>query len=602
MTSSAANPVDAQVFISYAQDEDGARALEIADHLEAAGISVWIADRSIEGAQNYGPEVVGAIDRCRVLAVLCSVASLHSGHVAVEVELAFEAKRPRLPLRLDDTPFPDQIRYWLTGSNWIDVTGPAEEWVPKVVRALEWHGVERRPGDAGARDRLPAAPGPGAPTAPVLPIGEVEYAQSSDGTHVAYRVIEAARSCAPGTDVVMSSGGLFPMEHFEGDPGFVRLLDGLRSIGRVVVFDRRGLGLSDPITSWDRPILDQWADDLQAVVDASGARDAVVFAWDSYGVGSRFAARHPDRHRLLVLHEPYWVPEEQTEAWGEERNAIVRGNLAGEKGLLGLIAPSRVDDPSFRDWYLRAGRAGASPTTAARIWDSTFASQPGDQLLEQVATPTLVLLRRDSAYFPVDAVRAAAARIDGATIAELDGADHFPFLGDVDAVVAAIADFVARALPPPQHVLAAVLRAEPLAAEGGSGDEGRSTAERVETTVREAVADCGGEVVPTEDSVLAILPSAYAAVRAARRTRDDLAAAGLDARIGVHVGDIDRRDGAVTGPGAAVVAAATAGADPGHVVVTASVAASVPGGTAAFTSVGRRELPGLAGEWELFAL
>src|SRR5262249_19246180 len=110
MEPSATNPEGAEVFISYAQDEDGARALELAEHLEAAGLTVWLADRSIEGAQNYGPEVVTAIDQCQVVVVLCSAASLGSEHVAVEVELAFEAGRPRLPLRLDDTTFPDRIR------------------------------------------------------------------------------------------------------------------------------------------------------------------------------------------------------------------------------------------------------------------------------------------------------------------------------------------------------------------------------------------------------------------------------------------------------------------------------------------------------------
>jgi pimeloyl-ACP methyl ester carboxylesterase len=599
MTSSTMNPVDAQVFISYAQDEDGARALEVADHLEAAGVSVWIADRSIDGAQNYGPEVVAAIDRCRVLVVLCSAASLHSGHVAVEVELAFEAKRPRLPLRLDDTAFPDQIRYWLTGSNWIDVRGPAAEWVPRVLRALERHGVERT-GGAGAPPGAPAQTGP---VAARLPVSEVEYAQAGDGTHVAYRVVEAASSGDPGTDVVMVSGGLFPMELFEGDPGFVRLLDGLRGIGRVVVFDRRGIGLSDPIADWDSQIIDQWAEDLQAVVQASGAQDAVVYAWDSYGVATRFATRHPDELRLLVLQQPFLLPDDGWDAWRRERAVIVRKNLAGEPGLLELIAPSRAADPSFRDWYLRAGRAGASPTTAARIWDATFSARPSDQLFEQVQTPTLVLLRRDSRYLGADVARAAAAQIDGSTLVELDGGDHFPFAGDVDAVVGAIRDFVARALPPPQHVLAALLWSELATADlEPSAHDGRSDVDGLEAIVRTAASDCGGEVVTTSGGVLAILPSAFAAVRAARRARDALTAAGLEARIGVHVGDVDRGDGAVSGPGLAVAAAATAGADPGHVILTASVAAAVPGGTAAFTALGRRELAGQPGEWELFGL
>jgi tetratricopeptide (TPR) repeat protein len=152
MSPGAANAVDAEVFISYAQDEDGVRALDLAGRLEAVGISVWIADRAMAGAQNYGPEVVEAIERCRVLVVLCSQASLFSEHVAVEVELAFEAGRPRLPLRLDDTPFPSRIRYWLTGANWVDLRGPAEIWWPEVLRALESVGVAGDLKAASGRD------------------------------------------------------------------------------------------------------------------------------------------------------------------------------------------------------------------------------------------------------------------------------------------------------------------------------------------------------------------------------------------------------------------------------------------------------------------
>ena len=84
----------------------------------------------------------------------------------------------------------------------------------------------------------------------------------------------------------MVSGGLIPMEAFQDDPGFARLLEGLRSLGRVIVFDRRGLGQSDPIVDWERPILDQWADDLSAVVDGSGSPHPVVFAWDGYGIAN----------------------------------------------------------------------------------------------------------------------------------------------------------------------------------------------------------------------------------------------------------------------------------------------------------------------------
>src|SRR2546421_11934869 len=101
---------------------------------------------------------------------------------------------------------------------------------------------------------------------------DVLYAQAADGTHVAYGVLDAEPSVELARDVVMVAGGLIPLELFEDEPGFARLLDGLRALGRVIVFDRRGVGLSDPIQDWERTVVDQWTDDLAAVVDATRPR------------------------------------------------------------------------------------------------------------------------------------------------------------------------------------------------------------------------------------------------------------------------------------------------------------------------------------------
>ena len=440
-------------------------------------------------------------------------------------------------------------------------------------------------------------------------MGEVKYARAEDGTHVAYRVLDADAECDAGNDIIMASGGLIPMEVFEDDPGFVRLLEGLSNLGRVVLFDRRGLGLSDPLVALERPILDQWADDLSAVVEASGAKDAVVFAWDGYGVATRFAARHPGRLRLLVLHHPMMVPDDRWDTWLAERSALVRANLGGGRELLEQIAPSRASDASFRDWYARAGRAGASPAAASRIWESVFSSRPRDQLFGQVETPTLVLHRRDNVYLPAEVVRLAVSQIRGATLVELNGADHFPFIGDVDALVAEIANFVVgeRRLPPPQRLLAALMFTDLVAsterAASLGDDHWKSVLDRHDVTVRAAVGGCGGNVVKTTgDGVLALLPSAGAAVRAAERVRGTLAADGLDVRIGIHVGDVDRRGSDVSGLGVHVAARAMAVADPGQVVVTASVPTALTGQAAAFETLGAQKLKGVPGTWELFRL
>ena len=441
-------------------------------------------------------------------------------------------------------------------------------------------------------------------------VADVEYARSEDGTHVAYRILDAGAACDDPVDIVMVSGGLIPMEVFEDEPGFARLLEGLRSCGRVVVFDRRGLGLSDPIVDWSRPILDQWVDDLAAVIDASGFPDPVIFAWDGYGIATRYAALHSDRLRFLILHQPMTIPDDRWDSWVTERQRFLRQNVEGtEDNFLSRIAPSRASDVSFREWYARAGRAGASPSTAGRIWESVFTSRPTDQRLEEVNTPTLVLHRRDNAYSPADDVRRAASQISRVTVIELDGADHFPFTGDVDAVVVEIADFVVgeRRLPPPQRILAAVMYTDLVASTQRAASLGdarwKSVLDRHDAALLGVVGSFGGTVIKTTgDGILATLPSAGAALRAAEKVRDALASEGLGVRIGIHIGDIDRRGDDVSGLGVVVAARVMALAGAGEIVVTASVPPAVIGHAATFEAFGNHELKGIPGAWPLYLL
>jgi class 3 adenylate cyclase len=436
---------------------------------------------------------------------------------------------------------------------------------------------------------------------------DVSYARVDDGTQIAYVVLDAARSTQPARDVVMVSGGLIPLEMYQEEPGFARLLDGLGAIGRVVVFDRRGLGLSDPIQDWDRHIVEQWTDDLAAVVDASGAEQVVVVAWDGFGVGSRYAAMHPDRVSALALYEPFVVADDEWEAWSTNRSERGQANVRGEDDILAQVAPSRIDDRGFRDWYTRAGRGGASPSTAPRIWASAMRSAPHDALLEQVAVPTIVLHRRDNGFAPHDVLRAVGERIPHATLVELEGRDHFPFVGDVDALVAEILAFVVgeRQLPPPRRLLAAVLFTDLVGStERAStlGDEHwKSVLDRHDATIRAIVGRAGGSVVKTTgDGVLALLPSAAGCLDVAGSIRRDLEVEGLEVRIGAHVGDVDRRGDDVSGLAVNVASRVMSISGTGEIVVTATVVAAVAGRAVTFEPLGPHELRGVPGAWELF--
>jgi class 3 adenylate cyclase len=436
---------------------------------------------------------------------------------------------------------------------------------------------------------------------------DVRYARAEDGTHVAYGALDADPSVGAARDVVMVPVGLIPLELFEEEPGFVRLLDGLRALGRVIVFDRRGLGQSDPILDWDRPVVEQWTEDLAAVVDASGAREIVLVGWDGFGVGSRYAAMHPERVSALVLYEPVVVGDEEWEPWYARRIERVRANVSGEVDILSEMAPSRMADREFRDWYARAGRLGASPATASRIWESVMGAHPREALLEQVVAPTLVLHRRDNQWAAHDVLSLAAQRIPHATLVELEGRDHFPFVGDVDALLAEIAAFVVgeRRLPPPQRLLAAVVFTDLVGSTqqaSSLGDEDwKAVLDHHDATIRAIVGRAGGSVIKTTgDGVLALFPSAGSALRAAVAIRRDLHTESLDTRIGVHVGDIDRRGNDVSGLAVNIASRVVAKADPGEIVVTATVVGAVAGQAIAFDPLDTTDLKGVPGTWQLF--
>jgi class 3 adenylate cyclase len=438
---------------------------------------------------------------------------------------------------------------------------------------------------------------------------DVLYAKADDGTHLAYRVLDGDPTADPARVVVMVTAGLIPLEMMEEEPGFARLLDGLRGLGRLIVFDRRGIGLSDPVVHWDRPIIDQWADDLAAVVETANARDIVLIGFDGLGVSSRFAARHPDEVAALVLYEPILVADDDWQAWSARRVERANANMRGEEDILAQVAPSKLTDREFRDWYARAGRAGASPATASRIWASVIEAHPRGALLEQVVAPTLVLHRRDNAFAPKDVLQLAPERLRHATVVELDGRDHFPFVGDVDALLAEIATFVVgeRRLPPPKRLLAAVLFTDLVGSTERAatlGDAGwKSVLDRHDTAVRTIVGRCGGSVIKTTgDGVLALLPSAGVCLRAAETIRADLATEGLEVRIGAHVGDIDRRGDDVSGLAVNIASRAMSKGGAGDIIATGSVVAAVAGQAMRFVSLGTHDLKGVPGSWQLFRL
>jgi len=343
----------------------------------------------------------------------------------------------------------------------------------------------------------------------------IRYARS-DSAVIAYQVFgEGPR------DLVVMPGWVSNVELAWQEPGYADLLNRLACRARVILFDRRGTGLSDRTP--DGLGLDHRLADLLAVLDATGAERPALFAMsDSAAVAAMFAATHPERVRGLVLYggNPCMLarPDFPDALPPEALEAACTAILAhwGEPLFLEQEAPSRADDEAFRAWWARYLRASATPTVAISMLRGS-ASLDLRAALPAVRTPTLVLHRRGDRMMPVAAGRALARGIPGARMIELDGDDHIPFAGDREPLVAAIEDFLADM---PTVIDGPVRLATALAIRPRSEVHGawRRVVEREHGTV------------VTDEVALFDVPGA--ALRTARALRDLLAAAAVHAEVG----------------------------------------------------------------------
>src|SRR5690349_7589396 len=286
-------------------------------------------------------------------------------------------------------------------------------------------------------------------------VGDRGYVES-DRHHLAYQV----RDGAEGREVVVfTPGGTIPMDFLERDRNGSRLVEGLSAIGSVVLFDRRGIGLSDPITDWSRPLVDQWADDLGAIVTAlCTAPPIVVSLGDYWGPARLFAAHDPDALSSLILYEPTG-PVSSVDLSASARSQISAAGVAED--WIARVCPSRVDDQTFREWFDAAGRTGASPAVAARIYDP-----PDDDCIERltkaqknIVVPTLVLRRPDNLMGSAPSPDPVAGEILRGERVDLPGNDYHWLGEEVDALLAEITRFVTgkSVLPAPLRELCAVV-------------------------------------------------------------------------------------------------------------------------------------------------
>jgi len=432
---------------------------------------------------------------------------------------------------------------------------------------------------------------------------DVRYARAGDA-HIAYRVITGEDGGQH--DVVLVTGGTMPMDALFDDRVGVRLLDGLAALGRLLVFDRLGIGLSDPPSDWERSPFHGWCDDIESVVTAAGFEHPLLVGnLLSASTIALFGARHPERVGAIAVLHPAQPPRTGTpDDW-------VRKTVSGEVDSVAQLMPSRADEPGFREWFDRAGRTGASPGTAARVYT---AASPDDLDAIQDATtrlrmPILVMRRPRSSLVISEPGFATATSFHTATSVELPGTDAHIVGNEVDALLAEVSRFVTgeSRIPAPERLLAAVLFSDLVSSTERATAVGdarwRQLLDRHDDVIRACVGRRGGTVVNTTgDGVVATLPSAAGAVRAAQELRAALEREGLPVRVGIHVGDIERRGNDIAGVGVVVAARLLGLARPDEILVSSTVVIAATGEAIDFERRGEHRLKGLPGDWELHAV
>ena len=432
------------------------------------------------------------------------------------------------------------------------------------------------------------------------------YARSGD-VNIAYQVVGDAPR-----DLVVVPGWISNIDVFWEEPHVARFLERLASFSRLILFDKRGTGLSDRVT--DMPNLETRMDDVRAVMDAASSAHAALFGYSEGGpMCALFAATYPERTTALIMGGSYarrmWAPDytwgTPRDTWEDFLDAVVR-DWGGTVGL-DERAPSLASDAYFRDWWARYVRQSASPSAGRAIW-STIADIDIRHVLPAIRVPTLIIHNTGDRTVPVEGSRYMAERIPGAKYVELSGVDHVPYAGNPDAILDEIEEFLTgvRRGPEPDRVLATVLFTDIVDATRKAVELGdRAWRDLLEThhgLVRERLVRFRGREIDTAgDGFLAAFDGPARAVRAACAIVEDVRRLGLEVRAGLHTGECEVSGPKLTGVAVHIGARIAALARGGEVLVSNTVKDLVAGSGLRFEDRGVQNLKG-AGEWHLYAV
>jgi class 3 adenylate cyclase len=438
---------------------------------------------------------------------------------------------------------------------------------------------------------------------------ETRFAHSKDGD-VAYQIVGGGP-----LDLVFIPNWLSNVEVMWEEPSLARFLHRLGTFSRLLCFDKRGSGVSDPVPLAALPTLEEWMEDVRAVMNAAHVQRAALLGSAEGGpLAMLFAATYPERTSALVLVDTTARALRDVDyPWGLPADRVPRllerlREVWGTGDTAPALAPSAAHDQRFRRWIARYERLAIPPQAHIPMYAAHFEWDLRG-VLPSIRVPTLVLHRAGDGHIRVGHGRYLAAHIPAAKYVELPGDDHLFFVGDSEAMLAEIEEFLTGVRPVPEidRVLATVLLTDIV----GSTERAATLGDRAwhallnthhEIVRRELDRHRGREVHPVGDGFLATFDGPARAIRCARSIRDGLRPLGIEIRAGLHTGECQLMGDDVGGIAVHIGARVAARAAPGEVLVSSTVKDLVAGSGLRFVDRGTHSLHGVPGEWRLFAV
>jgi class 3 adenylate cyclase len=430
------------------------------------------------------------------------------------------------------------------------------------------------------------------------------------GDRIAYQVLGDGPP-----DLVVTPGSFGHVDIIWEDPGFARFFQTLASFSRLILFDRRGTGASDPLPLDPLPPWESYAEELAAVLDEVGSeRTALLAIIDAGPLALFFATTRPERTSALILANttakyiaaddyPIGIPSEVAEALFGQVD-----QLWGTEAMAAMYTPSRAGDERFRRWMAKLQRSVVSPRGAGAFLRAMFEADVR-AILPLVQAPTLVLQRRDPQVISVEHGRYLAEHIPGAKLIELPGSEISIIWETPELVLDHVEEFLTGARRPaePERVLATVLFTDIVDSTEQAGRLGDRHWRRVlsvhDELAHRLVEEAAGRLVKTTgDGILATFDGPARGIRCAAAFRDELRGIGVQIRSGLHTGEIELRGNDVGGIAVHIAARVMAAAKPGEILTSRTVRDLVIGSDIGLDDRGMQPLKGLEGAWQLYTV